>query len=663
MNLEHAQYLAQKQGLTTKLVDLERKMAAINAEIAELSGTGVERILEAIKNQRWYFFRNKTKVFMDRDTGLLWANLNCFPYGENNNTSTYPYNNESKINKVISSYDFEMDVTFRISTCYEFWDVIADETFPFRLSKDYYGPNDFRYWLVRYGELIQQKDTCYAGATDQLGYSNGFLLPCSDTLVLNSGYGNTVPPNNPDFHEKEQLQSLLDLFVQNNLWPIFEEDEITELFNKIYIEKPKLIEQLQAIQTQIKEIQAVTLLSSEFDYTVLLSKYDVDAVDNSMVKYYKAVQQWCSELLDKLDFYEKEKAVVIHEYDLIRVKLSKEYDVDSNFTDEENDLFRDRQKFFQKKYIINMNEIKKKILTYKKQADLLEDRIDAIDDSIHSIHELAELEQESRVSFSHLAENTAKIITNALLKIEFFEENEVFIKNAFNLLEEWLEEYRVFKTIYKDDMKKDCESDKIEEAVWDKWYYEWQEIRFLLEKKMQLIFEYVARRQSLIFTDEGDNVAELLLNLLHEFKQQIDNFYIEERKNLYCQYNAESNGELKSRVEVEKRMFEYITYFRVSLHQILLKCSDAEVSIWIQNWAGSILTYQTDNITRQISQEQIWRSSELVLEGITNLKKRERKLDLLDKEKWSSQKKEIEELFHSLIEEMEQLLSYEEPTD
>ena len=65
LNLEHAQLSAQKQELSAKLSAMESKLSAISSEITKLSGTGVERILEAIKNQRWYFFENKIKILFD----------------------------------------------------------------------------------------------------------------------------------------------------------------------------------------------------------------------------------------------------------------------------------------------------------------------------------------------------------------------------------------------------------------------------------------------------------------------------------------------------------------------------------------------------------------------------------------------------------------------
>ena len=64
LNLEQTQYSAQRQEIAAKLAVVDGKLAAINAGIMELGGTGVEKILEAIKNQRWYFIKNKPKVLL-----------------------------------------------------------------------------------------------------------------------------------------------------------------------------------------------------------------------------------------------------------------------------------------------------------------------------------------------------------------------------------------------------------------------------------------------------------------------------------------------------------------------------------------------------------------------------------------------------------------------
>ncbi|MBQ3451019.1 MAG: hypothetical protein IJG32_01995, partial [Selenomonadaceae bacterium] len=91
LNGRQAELLAQKDELKAKLSALDGELGSIGKNIQDLSGSGLEKILQAIKNQRWFFFANKPKVLMDRDTALLWANLDYFPYGKNNN-GTYYYN-------------------------------------------------------------------------------------------------------------------------------------------------------------------------------------------------------------------------------------------------------------------------------------------------------------------------------------------------------------------------------------------------------------------------------------------------------------------------------------------------------------------------------------------------------------------------------------------
>ena len=81
LNLEQAKLTAQKNELSSQLAAIQSKLTTISSEIAKLSGTGIDRILEAIKNQRWYFFKNKTKIMFDKRTGLLWPNLNYFNIG------------------------------------------------------------------------------------------------------------------------------------------------------------------------------------------------------------------------------------------------------------------------------------------------------------------------------------------------------------------------------------------------------------------------------------------------------------------------------------------------------------------------------------------------------------------------------------------------------
>lgn len=642
LNLEHAQWSAQRQEIASKLVILDGKLSSINAEIVKLSGTGIERILEAIENQRWYFFKNKTKILMDRDTGLLWANLNYFDWCPNRNDLGRSYDLTTARDKV-NSFEEDGYSNWMIPCFDDFKEMIKDKSFPFAEGNNYQilGAAYF-YCEIEHYDGINLND---------LSPEHGVyhVIPCCDSLISGSDYEKNVSANNLNYTEKERLQFTLDLFIQNELWPIFDDEEITELYKKIYFEKPRLLEQLQELQTQIEELQTVTLLSSDFDYTALLAKYDIKAIDDSIIKYYQAVQQWCMELIEKLDYYEEEKASVIKDFNLISLKLAKKYEENPNLTEKENKLLHGRQKFFQKNFSLGMNSIKAKILAVKKQADDLEYRIDEIDEGVDSICELAELEQEKRASFSFLTENTAKIVKNALLKIEYFEDNHSFVMNAINIWENWTEDYRVFKTTYKEDMKNDCEADGIEEEIWSGWYKDWQQLRYATELKMQPVIERGLRGYMPTNSESEVSVPEQLIIVLEEYKNQIDKFYREERKGIYQKFVFQAGGELQDKFETESSLYKYVAMFQSALQDIIFDCKNAEDRVWILNWANSLLDIQIDEILEFVADNDLQKISHTILDEFASLKQKNYDIYLADVKAYSEEKARREKEYNSLI--------------
>ena len=634
----------------SNLASLTAQRDVLLKKIREIEGSGndVEKILEAIKNQRWYFIKNKPKILFDKNTGLIWANLNTFNYQDENGDDYY----SKEVDNIISGYSFGMD-GFRVPTCYELWQAVEDKTIPFHRKKDeYWVLLGSYYYICEYNGDRKVKYLEAQGATSEL-YDNrgnsGALFPCSDYLIQNTDYQEKVNPNNPVYTEKERLQFTLDLFTQNELWPIFDDAEVTELYKKIYFEKPKLLAQLQELQTQINDLQKVTLLSSDFDYTALLAKYDIKAIDASLIKYYQAVQQWCRELMEKVDYYEEQKASVIKDFNLISLKLSKKYEANPNLTEAENSLLRDRQRFFQKNFSLGMNSVKTKLLAVKKQADALEYRIDEIDEGENSLRELAELEQEKRASFAFLAENTAKIIKNALRKIEYFEANHTFVMNAVNIWENWTEGYRVFKTTYKEDMKHDCEDDGIEEEIWSAWYQDWQQLRYAIELKMQPIIERGLRGSMPTNKEVKTSVPEQLIHILDDYKKQIDKFYKEERKGIYQKFAFQAGGDLQEKFETESSLYKFVAMLQSELQDIIFNCKNAEDRVWILNWANSLLDIQIDEVLKFVANNDLQKISHTILDEFAALKQKNYDIYLADAKAYSEEKARREKAYNSLI--------------
>lgn len=95
----------------------------------------------------------------------------------------------------------------------------------------------------------------------------------------------------------------MELFLKNSLIPIFNNKEITALYKKAYIEKSLVQVTKQVINTPVN-----------FNYTDLLSKYNLTEIDKSVIKYYQSVSQWLNELLDNLDGFEQQKQNIISEF-------------------------------------------------------------------------------------------------------------------------------------------------------------------------------------------------------------------------------------------------------------------------------------------------------------------------------------------------------------
>lgn len=641
LNLEQTQYSAQRQEIAAKLAVLDGNLANINAEILELSGTGVEKILAAIKNQRWYFFKNKPKVFMDRDTGILWTNLEYFSYCKSDGNCY----NETEAKEIVSKVGtIDGYGNWKRPTYEQFIFMCESKTMPFHEG---------------YGSKIKGKEFWFANrngdnmvSTESKNHfhssSAAGLILCN-SLLCDKEYKVRISKNNPVYTEKERLQFTLDLFTKNELWPIFDDAEVTELYKKIYFEKPKLLAQLQELQTQINDLQTVTLLSSDFDYTALLAKYDIKAIDTSLIKYYQAVQQWCRELMEKVDYYEEQKSSVIKDFNLISLKLSKKYEANPNLTEAENTLLCDRQHFFQKNFSLGMNSVKTKILAVKKQADALEYRIDEIDEGENSLRELAELEQEKRASFAFLAENTAKIIKNALRKIEYFEANHTFVMNAINIWENWSEGYRVFKTTYKEDMKHDCEDDGIEEEIWSAWYQDWQQLRYAIELKMQPVIERGLRGSMPTNKEVKTSVPEQLIHILDDYKKQIDKFYKEERKGIYQKFAFQAGGDLQEKFETESSLYKFVAMLQSELQDIIFNCKNAEDRVWILNWANSLLDIQIDEVLKFVANNDLQKISHTILDEFAALKQKNYDIYLADAKAYSEEKARREKAYNSLI--------------
>ncbi|WP_302486454.1 hypothetical protein [uncultured Megamonas sp.] len=655
LNKMQAQLIGSQNNLKQQLQSVQGKIKNINGEIDKLSSTATDRILEAIKNQRWYFFKNKQHILMDKTTGILWANLDYFLWnkGENPNNKGSMYCYEFKeAEELLKKYTTDNIPNWEFPKKQELIHFVEDKSCPFiKENSSDYRLKGYKIWITI--EKTPSNEKFMVLDLDELkndeNRDNAFLMPCSYHLIQNNEYEKNISENNPLYTEKERLQFTLDLFRENELWPIFDEAEITDLYKKIYFEKPKLLQVLSEIETQLAECEEVKTITANFDYTTLLNKYDNASIDKSIIKYYEAVQKWIDELMEYLADFEQQKESVIQDCNQIGLQLSATYKDDSNLTEAENELLKNRQYYFKDKLALGMDKVKANLLKVKQQADDIEYTINEIDDGDNAIYELAQLEKKERASFALIAENTAKIVNKALQKIDFFEHNRDFIIKAVEVWFKWNEDYKVFKTKQYEELKHRCEEDDIEAEVWQKWYEDWQKLRFTIEEKLQPMIARGLKGDIEAKEEQETPIIMQAIYVLNDYKIAVDNFYLEERKNIYQQYVFQNCGDLQEKFEVEKELYARTMNLQKALQNIIFNCKKEADKIFILRWIDNLIDIQINEIIQFVADNNLEQISQEVLNEFAKLKQKNYYMYLADIKAYSQEQANREKAYNSLI--------------
>ncbi|STB71352.1 hypothetical protein [Clostridium baratii] len=637
LNKKKSELVAEKININNRLADLEVQLNEINEEINKLSSVGIDKILEAIDKQRWFFFKNKPKVIMDKETGFLWPNLDYFEYKKENSGYTCEEVKELIKNLSINGYR-----NWKIPNKEKVKNLMDDENVSFKKIMGSWGTCG---WIKNNGalEIFEFYNNCVHSI-----YTIAYVLPYSDELV-GKDYQNNIGKDNKIYNEKEKQQFTLDIFLDNELQPIFNNEEITELYKRIYFDKPKLVQRLNSLQEKIDNLQRIELLSSTFDYKVILSKYDVKSINKSVIKYYKAIKSIVDDFSDKIDYYEEAKRDIINSYNIMSIKISKKYENDKDLTDEENIILKMRKEFLKKNFNLEMNNVKSKLLSIKKQAEEIEERIDIINEGDNSIKELAILEKEQRVSFEFIIENIANIIKNALLKIEFFERNKEFAINILNLFDEWNDDYKAFKKNKKNDFISLCEEESIENKVYMIWYNEWQNKRLFIEKHLLSLVEYGIKDNLINSVNDEITIIEKIIYILKEYKENIDKFYNEERTNIYQKFVFQVGGDLQEKFEVESELYKATSKLQKDLQDIIFSLHKEEDRIFLLKWASDLFDIQIDEIINFVKDKELDKISSDILIQFSELKRKNYQNFIADAKLYSEEVANRDKQYNSLI--------------
>ena len=606
LNGKQAELIAVRDELKGKLSSIDGELSAIGKSIRELSSAGIDKILDAIKNQRWFWFKDKPKILFDRDTALLWADLNYFPY---DNCGV------DQINDHIDDYKGQ----WRIPNPFELWKMIEDKSFPFQEGNNWRIKN-VDYWTVFHNGTYYYKDLDASGATSNMPQGTGCMIPCCDALVP-MNYVNNLSPSNNFYSEREKLQFTLDIFVQNDLVPLFADESITQLYRQIYVEKPALLKQLAELEAQIAELQTNSLrLTANFDHRPLLAKYNVDVVNRSPIQYYQAVQSVGNALLDVLNEYESAQSETISDFSKLALRLNAKYTDSPHLTADENKLLADRQQFLAQHLELGVDDVKHQILSIKSQADDLSARIDRINHGSNSIVELAVLYVEPRVDFAFLVENAAHIVRAAQQRVDFFTQHRTFVTSVVAKWAAWTDNYKAFATNMHEELASLCRDDGIEPDTYDAWFNDWRSKRFTLEQRFLPLVEF-ALKGNLLSSDGEESAAERMLTILQTYRDDVDGFYLHERKNIYQKFAFQAGGELQEKFETESELYKLTEKFQRAVQEIIFGCERTEERMFLLRWAKPLSNVPITQLVTFIQERELDVISAEVLNQFAELRR------------------------------------------
>ncbi len=598
--------------------------------IEEMKKAAVEKILWAVKDQRWYFIENNPKILLDKNTMYLWANLECFPYQKDNGNHYEWKNAYEEVRNLmieINSQNWGGYSSWRIPYTGELWTMVEDKAFSF-MSGPNWQVRNFYYWCVNFWNgkeyVLAGKDLDDNGSeTDiSLEYYVNVIPCCGITFNLPNEYWNKIYPTNNFYSELEKLQFTLDVFTMNNLIPIFKDYRMTELYKIIFVDKK--------------------LFKLIFFDELLLAGYDLAAIEKSAIKYFDAVANFADTMLEILQEYEAAHEKSLSELLKVAMKLKLKFTESPHLTAEENSLLAERQKFLSQRLAMSTDEVKAQILLAKAQAERFFERLDKINRGGNSISELVEFEAEPRIKFEFLAENLARIVRDSQRKLNFFVQNKNFVAVISNSCTEWSDSYKSFKTSLREELTVICREENIEEEIFAAWYSDWQKKRFAIEERYLPLVEFALKGNFL------DSV-ERILKILGDYRDSVDKFYLHERKNIYQKFAFTAGGDLQEKFETESELYKLAEKFQRDLQEIIFSRDKTEERIFLLRWAEPILNISIDEISNFIRDKELDAISEEVLTQFAELKRKNFAEYLADSKSYGDAVQKREKEFNALI--------------
>lgn len=261
------------------------------------------------------------------------------------------------------------------------------------------------------------------------------------------------------------------------------------------------------------------------------------------------------------------------------------------------------------------------LASMKLQSLDLKKRLFNLNSDDNGLVKLGQFGAEPRVSFDLVAENSATMLTDALLRIEFYQNNSALVNSLIHAEKEWAKDFKTVKSVSKEKLKLECEEDDIDEALWQIWFIEWADKHWLIEQCLQPLIEKGIEGAFVEHNIETQTPLVIkLVQLLTTYRNKVDDFYLSDRKSIHQKFAFQDGGELQEKFEAESELYKHTIEFQKKLHDIVFSLEKVEERLWLFSWGDALADMAIDTVLDFIRDKELDSISQAVIGDFTQLR-------------------------------------------
>lgn len=613
----------QQANIKNQISQLNAQLTTLSHSIPTLAHGNLKPLLEAISQQRWYYFKDKTHVLYDSHTGYLWPNLEyvTLPTVEQGLQNSFQLNDlglgewqthtPTLLDSIAASYPHK-----NVSTW--FWTSRRDS-----------------------GESHCKQ---LNGGNNWLFNNNVYYLPYCP-LFANPD----IAPHVNNFTPLEKAQKVLDLFLEQGWQPIFSTEEHNETYKKIQ-QRPSLLAALQDLEQRLHQALEQQKndkqpLSGQFNYLIELQHYHCQDINQSSLKYAQALQQWATQLLIKLDEFCQQHSPLMAIANQLHQRLHSDISINDSVADD-LPLLVARDEYLQQQLNFDLNVLRQQLLNFVEQGLALQQQLLASANSTHVLSQLATIQQSARPTFEFVAEYTSYLVTHYINKLEWLQANQQTIQTLVEIHYQWLVNFDEFTSKDYAQFMALAQKERIDNNLAEIWFSEWRQQRRIIETQLLPLYQLAFNQQCDLQT------AIDTTNALQRYQQAIDQFYKKERLACHQRYAFTTNGQQQEQYETQLQLFKLASQFESDIEKILFALPNMATRMQLLRWSEAMTQQHFNQLHQQTElcvNNDTWQT---IRAELRQLQQRSLETFIQDMAYFSQERKKRDDELNSLIYKM-----------